>query len=79
LSNLCCNPNCEEDRAAASCARTRWPCIRDISIQQFVEDYIYRYGFQVYPVVGEGLVLLGRVATRDVKGRSLELTHALHI
>jgi Zn-dependent protease/CBS domain-containing protein len=38
-----------------------------ISIRQLVEDYIYRYGFKVYPVVGESEELIGCVTAASVK------------
>ena len=37
-----------------------------ISIQEFVDDYVYRYHFDMFPVAEEGR-LLGCIATRNVK------------
>jgi len=39
----------------------------EISIRDLVENYIYRYDFEVYPVVSESDDLLGCVATANVK------------
>jgi CBS-domain-containing membrane protein len=40
----------------------------EISVRQFVEDYIYRYHFKVFPVVeGESRNLIGCVSTADLK------------
>jgi Zn-dependent protease/predicted transcriptional regulator len=39
----------------------------DLSIRQLVEDYLYRYDFQVYPVVEESDHLVGCVSTQDVR------------
>jgi Zn-dependent protease/CBS domain-containing protein len=39
----------------------------EMSIRQLVEDYIYRYDFKVYPVVGESQDLIGCVTTANVK------------
>jgi Zn-dependent protease len=40
----------------------------EMSLRQLVEDYIYRYDFQVYPVVEPGTHdLVGCVAARDVR------------
>ena len=36
-------------------------------IRQFVEDYLYRYDFKVYPVVGASEEVVGCVATADIK------------
>ena len=38
-----------------------------VSVREFVEDYVYRHHFQMYPVVDEGK-LSGCVTTREVKG-----------
>ena len=39
----------------------------EMSIRQFVEDYLYRYDFKVYPVVGASEEVVGCVATADIK------------
>ena len=39
----------------------------DLSIRQLVEDYLYRYDFKVFPVVGDSDDLIGCVTTADVK------------
>jgi CBS-domain-containing membrane protein len=39
----------------------------EISICQFVEDYIYRYDFKVYPVVGDLQDRIGCITPADVK------------
>jgi Zn-dependent protease/CBS domain-containing protein len=39
----------------------------DMSIRQLVEDYLYRYDFQVYPVVEQSDHLVGCVSTQDVR------------
>ncbi len=40
---------------------------QDISLRQFVDDYLYRYDFRVYPVVRESQELVGCVTGSDVK------------
>jgi Zn-dependent protease/predicted transcriptional regulator len=39
----------------------------DMSIRQLVEDYLYRYDFQVYPVVEQSDHLVGCVSPNDVR------------
>ena len=39
----------------------------EISIRQLVEDYIYRYDFKVYPVVGASQEVIGCISTDDIK------------
>jgi Zn-dependent protease/CBS domain-containing protein len=39
----------------------------DISIRQLIENYVYRYNFKMYPVVGASHDLTGCVSMRDVK------------
>jgi Zn-dependent protease/CBS domain-containing protein len=39
----------------------------EASIRQLVEDYIYRYDFKLYPVVGDSQNLIGCVTAADVK------------
>lgn len=39
----------------------------DLSVRQFVEDYVYRYDFKIYPVVGAGDDLVGCVTMQDVR------------
>jgi Mg/Co/Ni transporter MgtE len=39
----------------------------EASIRELVEDYIYRYDFKVYPVVGDSQNLIGCVTTAEVK------------
>jgi Zn-dependent protease/predicted transcriptional regulator len=39
----------------------------DMSIRQLVEDYLYRYDFQVYPVVEQSDHLVGCVSTQDIR------------
>ena len=38
----------------------------EMSIHRFVEDYLYRYDFKVYPVVDRAHDLLGCISTADV-------------
>ena len=38
-----------------------------LSIRQLVEDYVYRYGFQYFPVVGDADNLIGCVTPADVR------------
>ena len=44
----------------------------DLSIREFVEEYIYRYDLRVYPVVGESDDLIGCVSADDVKNLARE-------
>jgi Zn-dependent protease/CBS domain-containing protein len=39
----------------------------DISIQRLVDDYLFRYDFKMFPVVGESDHLAGCVTTKDVR------------
>jgi len=39
----------------------------EMTIRELVEDYLYRYDFKVYPVVGASEDLLGCVTTADVR------------
>ena len=39
---------------------------RAVSLRQFVEEYVYKHHFKMFPVVEQGR-LLGCVTTRDVK------------
>jgi Zn-dependent protease/predicted transcriptional regulator len=39
-----------------------------ISLQELVEDYVYKYHFKMFPVVEDGNRLVGCIATKDVKG-----------
>ena len=39
----------------------------DMSIREFVENYLYRYDLKLYPVVAEEDTLIGCVASQDVK------------
>jgi predicted transcriptional regulator len=38
-----------------------------VPLKEFVEEYIYRHHFKMFPVVEDGNRLLGCVTTRDVK------------
>jgi CBS domain-containing protein len=40
----------------------------DISVQDLVDDYVFRYHLDCYPVV-DGSTLLGLVTVRDIKGK----------
>ncbi len=42
------------------------------SIQELVEDYVYRYHFKMFPVVSDSDQLIGCVSTRDIKEVSRE-------
>lgn len=41
-----------------------------VSLQRFVEDYIYRYHYKMFPVVADGSHLVGCVTTSEVKSVS---------
>jgi Zn-dependent protease/CBS domain-containing protein len=41
---------------------------RGISLEDLVEDYIYRHHFKMFPVVEDGDRLVGCITTQDVKG-----------
>jgi Zn-dependent protease/CBS domain-containing protein len=45
---------------------------RDLSVRQFVQDYMYRYDFKVYPVINDEGDLVGCVTMQDVRGLSPE-------
>jgi Zn-dependent protease/CBS domain-containing protein len=51
----------------------------DMTIRQLVEDYIYRYDFKVYPVVGESEELIGCVTTANVKEVPKEQWESRHV
>ena len=40
----------------------------NLSLEELVEDYVYKYHFKLFPVVEDGNRLIGCITTKDVKG-----------
>jgi CBS-domain-containing membrane protein len=49
-----------------------------LSIQDFVDDYVYQHHFKMFPVVDDGQ-LLGCITTRDIKQVPHEQWSSVHI